>query len=57
MRKPKWQTVEQIVTALHDGTARLANIENLYYAAIRNNYPERLELFKNALEQYKKEKK
>ncbi|HFZ2470309.1 TPA: hypothetical protein ACIJ2X_001236 [Klebsiella aerogenes] len=53
MRKPKWQTVEQIVAALHDGTARLANIENLY----RNNYPERLELFKNALEQYKKEKK
>lgn len=57
MRKPKWQTVEQIVAALHEGTARLANIENLYYAAIRNNYPERLELFKKALEQYKKEKK
>ncbi|WP_432538848.1 hypothetical protein [Klebsiella pneumoniae] len=57
MRKPKWKTVEQIVAALHDGTARLSNIENLYYAAIRNNYPDRLELFKNALEQYKKEKK
>lgn len=57
MRKPKWYSVEQIVDALKDGTTRLNNIENLYYSALRNNYPDRLELFKAALELFREENK
>ena len=55
MRKPKWHSVEQIIDALKNGTARQSNIENLYYSALRNDYPDRLELFKTALEKWKKE--